>query len=86
MDAAIIFADLLLPVEPMGMRLRFEQGEGPVLDNPLRDEAAVARLRSDVASELGFVSEAIRLVRQHFGERLPGDRICRCPLHRWPVT
>ncbi len=70
-DAAIIFADLLLPVEPMGMRLRFEQGEGPVLDNPLRDEAAVARLRSDVASELGFVSEAIRLVRQHFGERLP---------------
>ena len=70
-DAAIIFADLLLPVEPMGMRLRFEQGEGPVLDNPLRDEAAVARLRSDVASELGFVSEAIRLVRQHFGDRLP---------------
>ena len=70
-DAAIIFADLLLPVEPMGMRLRFEQGEGPVLDNPLRDEAAVARLHSDVASELGFVSEAIRLVRQHFGERLP---------------
>ena len=70
-DAAIIFADLLLPVEPMGMRLRFEQGEGPVLENPLRDEAAIARLRSDVASELGFVSEAIRLVRRHFGPRLP---------------
>ena len=70
-DAAIIFADLLLPVEPMGMRLRFAQGEGPVLENPLRDEAAIARLRSDVAPELGFVSEAIRLVRQHFGPRLP---------------
>ena len=70
-DAAIIFADLLLPVEPMGMRLRFEQGEGPVLENPLRDEAAVARLRSDVAPELGYVSEAIRRVRQHFGGRLP---------------
>lgn len=70
-DAAIIFADLLLPVEPMGMRLRFEQGEGPVLENPLRDEAAVARLRSDAAAELGFVSESIRLVRQHFSARLP---------------
>ncbi len=72
-DAAIIFADLLLPVEPMGMRLRFEQGEGPVLENPLRDEAAIARLRSgsDAAAELDCVPEAIRLARQHFGVRRP---------------
>src|SRR4029450_12144159 len=35
-DAAIIFADLLLPVEPMGMKLQFIQGEGPVIDNPIR--------------------------------------------------
>src|ERR1700685_2677779 len=35
-DAAIIFADLLLPVEPMGLRLRFAPGEGPVIDNPVR--------------------------------------------------
>src|SRR5574341_1212380 len=48
-DAAIIFADLLLPVEPMGMRLRFEQGEGPILENPLRDEAAIARLSTNGA-------------------------------------
>ncbi len=70
-DAAIIFADLLLPVEPMGMRLRFEQGEGPVLDDPVRDEAAIARLRTDAASELGCVAESIRLVQKHFGARLP---------------
>jgi uroporphyrinogen decarboxylase len=72
-DAAIIFADLLLPVEPMGMQLRFQQGEGPLLENPLRDEAAVARLNSGpgVAAELGFVAEAIRLVDQHFGGRVP---------------
>lgn len=72
-DAAIIFADLLLPVEPMGMRLRFEEGEGPVLQNPLRDQAAIARLCSGsaVASELAYVAEAIRAVCRHFGGRLP---------------
>ena len=36
-DAAIIFADLLLPVEPMGLKLRFATGEGPVIDNPVRN-------------------------------------------------
>src|SRR3979411_2695190 len=35
-DAAIIFADLLLPVEPMGLKLKFVTGEGPVIDNPIR--------------------------------------------------
>jgi uroporphyrinogen decarboxylase len=70
-DAAIIFADLLLPVEPMGMKLRFAPGEGPILEEPLRDERAVAALRSDGAGELGYVAEAIRRVGQHFGGRVP---------------
>jgi uroporphyrinogen decarboxylase len=72
-DAAIIFADLLLPVEPMGMPLRFQQGEGPLLESPLRDEAAVTRLAGGpaVAAELGYVTDAIRLVERHFGKRLP---------------
>jgi uroporphyrinogen decarboxylase len=70
-DAAIIFADLLLPVEPMGMKLRFAPGEGPVLENPLRDQRAIAGLRSDGAGELGFVTEAIRRVNQHLGGRVP---------------
>ncbi len=70
-DAAIIFADLLLPVEPLGMKLRFATGEGPVLENPIRDEQAIRRLRTDAAGELGFVAEAIRRAREHFGGRLP---------------
>lgn len=71
-DAAIIFADLLLPVEPMGMSLRFETGEGPVLREPVRDAVAVDRLRTDgVAAELEFVGEAIRKVDAHFGGKLP---------------
>ena len=60
-DAAIIFADLLLPVEPMGMSLRFAEGEGPRIDPPLRGAASIARLRTDGVEELGFVAESIRL-------------------------
>lgn len=70
-DAAIIFADLLLPVEPMGMKLRFAPGEGPVLEQPLRDEQAIRRLRTDRVGELAYVGEAIRRTRAHFAGRLP---------------
>ena len=44
-DAAIIFADLLLPLEPMGLPLHFASGEGPVVETPIRDQPGVARLR-----------------------------------------
>ena len=70
-DAAIIFADLLLPVEPMGMKLRFATGEGPVLEQPLRSAEQIRGLKADGAGELGFVAEAIRRVRRHFDGRLP---------------
>jgi uroporphyrinogen decarboxylase len=70
-DAAIIFADLLLPVEPMGLKLRFAAGEGPHMENPLRDAGGVERLRTDGAGELDFVAEAIRRVHRHFNGRLP---------------
>src|SRR5213075_1839335 len=43
-DAAIIFADLLLPVEPMGLKLKFVAGEGPVIDNPVRNASDVDTL------------------------------------------
>src|SRR3954464_5946453 len=61
-DAAIIFADLLLPLEVMGMPFRFTAGEGPQVETPIRDEAAIARLRTDRAADLGYVSDAVRLV------------------------
>src|SRR5215831_9538255 len=68
-DAAIIFADLLLPLEVMGLPFRFEASEGPVIEKPIREKNDVARLRTDRAADLGYVSEAIRLVCRHFGDR-----------------
>ena len=70
-DAAIIFADLLLPVEPMGLSLRFAAGEGPLLAEPVRDQEAIDNLRTDGAGELNCVADAIHLVCGHFGGRLP---------------
>ena len=78
-DAAIIFADLLLPLEVMGLPFHFEAGEGPVIEKPLRDQEDIARLRMDRASELGYVAEAIRLVCKHFGDRLPVIGFCGAP-------
>ncbi len=79
-DAAIIFADLLLPVEPMGMSLKFETGEGPVLNPPIHDAAAVGRLRTEGAADrLGYVGEAIRKVDAHFGGKLPVIGFCGAP-------
>jgi uroporphyrinogen decarboxylase len=78
-DAAIIFADLLLPLEIMGLPFRFEAGEGPVIEKPIRDKEDIARLRTDRAAELGYVSDAIRLVCKHFGDRLPMIGFCGAP-------
>src|SRR5437016_13396768 len=52
LDAAIIFADILLPLEPMGLSLEFPEGEGPVIHNPVRDQAAVGRLNVIDGGEL----------------------------------
>ena len=68
-DAAIIFADLLLPFECMGLPFEFQAGEGPVVHHPVRSAEDVARLRTDRAGELGYVAEAIRLVVSHFRAR-----------------
>jgi len=78
-DAAIIFADLLLPLEVMGLPFHFAAGEGPVIQKPLRSEADVARLGVDGAAELGYVSEAMQLVCRHFGDRLPVIGFCGAP-------
>jgi uroporphyrinogen decarboxylase len=70
LDAAIIFADILPPLAAMGMELEFVEGTGPVLRDPLRDAADVARLRVPPVEEgLGFTLEAIRLVRQALDAR-----------------
>ncbi len=78
-DAAIIFADLLLPLEVMGLPFHFSAGEGPVIEKPVRQAEDIARLRTDRAADLGYVSEAVRLVCKHFGERLPVIGFCGAP-------
>jgi uroporphyrinogen decarboxylase len=78
-DAAIIFADLLLPLEVMGLPFHFSAGEGPVIEKPIRSSDDITRLRTDHAADLGYVSEAIRLVCRHFGDRLPVIGFCGAP-------
>jgi uroporphyrinogen decarboxylase len=71
LDAAIIFADILLPLEPMGIELTFEAGEGPVIHNPVRSASAVKALRPFQRGDLGFVSESIRQARKALDGRVP---------------
>ncbi len=70
-DAAIIFADLLLPVEPMGLKLKFVSGEGPKIDNPVRTSDDVDSLSISNTDELGYVGESIQLVVRQLAGRVP---------------
>src|SRR6266705_2170706 len=78
-DAAIIFADLLLPLEVMGLPFHFAAGEGPVIERPLRSREDIANLRTDRAAELGYVSDAVALVAKHFSDRVPVIGFCGAP-------
>src|SRR5215831_5245474 len=78
-DAAIIFADLLLPLEVMGLPFHFSAGEGPVIEKPVRSQEDIRALRVDRASELGYVAEAVSLVAKHFGSKLPVIGFCGAP-------
>jgi uroporphyrinogen decarboxylase len=71
-DAAIIFADILLILEPMGIDLEFAKGEGPVIHNPVRSGRDVERLREIESVEaLDYVFEAIRLTRRALPSNIP---------------
>jgi uroporphyrinogen decarboxylase len=78
-DAAIIFADLLLPLEVMDLPFHFAAGEGPVIEKPVRSAEDVKLLRTDRAAELGYVSDAVAQVVKHFGNRLPVIGFCGAP-------
>jgi uroporphyrinogen decarboxylase len=68
-DAAILFADILLPLVPLGLKLEFAKGEGPVIHNPVRTLDDVQRLNIlDPYSDLGHVLEAIRILRRELGD------------------
>ncbi|MBM3766416.1 MAG: uroporphyrinogen decarboxylase [Acidobacteria bacterium] len=70
-DAAIIFADLLLPVEPMGLKLEFRAGEGPHIDNPVRTSSDIDSLSISNTDELGYVGESIQLVARALSGKVP---------------
>jgi uroporphyrinogen decarboxylase len=78
-DAAIIFADLLLPLEVMGLPFHFSAGEGPVIEKPIRNNDDIARLRTDRAADLGYVGEAVSVVSKHFEGSLPVIGFCGAP-------
>jgi uroporphyrinogen decarboxylase len=78
-DAAIIFADLLLPLEPMGLPFEFQAGEGPVVHHPVRTAENVKALRTDRAGDLAYVARAIEKVAAHFGDRLGVIGFCGAP-------
>jgi uroporphyrinogen decarboxylase len=71
-DAAILFADILLLVEPLGVGLEFAKGEGPVIHRPVRTGPDVDRLPAiDVEAAVPFVFETARLVARALGDRVP---------------
>jgi uroporphyrinogen decarboxylase len=78
-DAAIIFADLLLPLEPMGLDFEFQAGEGPKVHRPIRSFADIDALRIDRTADLGYVADAIRHVVAHFGNRMGMIGFCGAP-------
>src|SRR5256885_12094759 len=80
-DAAIIFADILLPFEPLGLGLSFTAGEGPHIAHPIRDAARVAALpRVDPERELSYVLEAVRLAARPPPPGLPLSAVAGAPL------
>jgi uroporphyrinogen decarboxylase len=71
-DAAIIFADILLPLVPMEVGLHYETGDGPMIDRPVRTAQQLEQIPSfDVVERLGFVAEAIKIARVALAGKTP---------------
>jgi uroporphyrinogen decarboxylase len=80
MDAAVIFCDILVPAEAMGLAVSIEEGVGPLLDPPVRTAEAVEALRDfDAREATGFLAEALRLVRAELGEERAMLGFCGAP-------
>jgi uroporphyrinogen decarboxylase len=71
LDAAILFSDILTVPDAMGLGLSFAQGEGPRFADPVRDEAAVARLAAPDLDRLRYVFDAVASIRKALAGRVP---------------
>jgi uroporphyrinogen decarboxylase len=71
-DAAILFSDILIPVEAMGMHLEFSDKKGPLLSEPVRNKSGVEKLIiPDTEDSMPFVLETIRILRRELSGRVP---------------
>src|ERR1700722_13448932 len=71
-DAAILFADLLPILEPMGFQLEYTPGGGPAIHNPIRSQDDLSRVRAlENVDDLGFVFDTVRLVRKSLPPNIP---------------
>jgi uroporphyrinogen decarboxylase len=70
-DAAIIFSDILVILEPLGFEVTFEKGDGPKIANPIRDAAALERVRELDPAALDYVARAIQLTRAALPAHVP---------------
>ena len=72
LDAAIIFSDILIPLEPMGVEFEFAKGEGPVFHHPLREMKDIEKLRIiEPEEDLPFLMKAIQIVRKELQGKIP---------------
>lgn len=72
-DAAILFSDILIPLEPMGIKLEFSEAKGPIIHNPIRKEGDLDRIRNIIPEEeLSFVTETIKILRKRINVPLIG--------------
>ena len=79
-DAAIMFADIMLPLEGMGVKFRIEDGVGPIIQNPISDARSASSLETfDPASDVPFVLEAIALARKMLNAKVPLIGFCGAP-------
>jgi uroporphyrinogen decarboxylase len=80
LDAAIIFSDILIPLEPMGVEFEFAKGEGPVFHHPVREIKDVEKLRLiEPEEEVPFLMKTIRMVRQELEGKIPLIGFCGAP-------
>lgn len=71
-DAAILFADLLPILQPMGFDLEYQKGEGPVIHNPIKSASEIDRVSAvDDVNDLGYVFEAVKLIRKDLPANIP---------------
>jgi uroporphyrinogen decarboxylase len=79
-DAAIMFADIMLPIEGMGVRFKIEDGVGPIIKRPISDARSAATLETlDPASDVPFILEAIGLARKMLDAKVPLIGFCGAP-------